>query len=139
MVEAGDLGPYLMQEFGWPDVQQVGWVRRRWRRLADRTWRGDDTRLWLTNLPRNRAGPAELARLLRGHWTIENPVHWVRDVSWHEDRGHARMVGVGLATLRNAVLNVLRGQGFRFLPDGRRWLAAQPDFGLPFLTHPLEH
>jgi len=138
-VDAGDLGPYLAQEFGWPAVQQVGWVRRRWRYLSETRWRGDETRLWLTNLPRSRAGPAELAHLLRGHWTIENPVHWVRDVSWQEDRGHGRAVGVGLATLRNAVLNVLRRCGFAFMPDGRRWVAAQPDFGLPFLTAPLEH
>ena len=119
-------------------MQQVGWVRRRWRRLHEPTWRGEETRLWITNLPPSRAAPAALAELLRGHWTIENPVHWVRDVSWLEDRGHGRAGGVGLATLRNAVLNVLRGRAFRLLPDGRRWLAAQPDFGLPFLTHPLE-
>jgi hypothetical protein len=135
---AGELGPYLAREYGWPDVQQVGWVRRRWRPLAEPRWRGDETRLWITNLPSRRASPAALARLLRGHWTIENPVHWVRDVSWQEDRGHGRAVGVGLATLRNTVLNVLRGRGFAFMPDGRRWVAAQPDFGLSFLIYPLE-
>jgi hypothetical protein len=137
-VDAGDLGPYLAREFGWPDVQQVGWVRRRWRHLTDATWRGDETRLWITNLPSRRASPAELARLLRGHWTIENPVHWVRDVTWNEDRGHGRAVGVGLATLRNTAINWLRGRSFAFMPDGRRWLAAQPDFGVPLLSTLLE-
>jgi hypothetical protein len=119
-------------------VQQVGWVRRRWRPLSEPTWRGDETRLWITNLPSSRASPATLAELLRGHWTIENPVHWVRDVSWHEDRGHGRAVGVGLATLRNAAINALRRRGFAFLPDGRRWVAAQTDYGLPLLRRPLE-
>ncbi|HZS02249.1 MAG TPA: transposase [Chloroflexota bacterium] len=138
VLAAGELGPYLAREFGWPDVQQVGWVRRRWRRLHEATGRGDDTRVWITNLPRSRAGPAALAARLRGHWTIENPVHWVRDVSWNEDRGHGRAVGVGLATLRNTALNVLRGRGFALMPDGRRWLAAQPDVGLTVLTRPLE-
>jgi Transposase DDE domain len=137
-VDAGDLGPYLAREYGWVDVQQVGWVRRRWRPLTASHWRGDETRLFLTNLPHSRADPARLAHLLRGHWTIENSVHWVRDVSWHEDRGHGRRVGVSLATLRSTVLNVLRRRSFRFLPDGRRWLAAQPHLGLPFLLHPLE-
>jgi predicted transposase YbfD/YdcC len=139
VLAAGDLGPYLAHEFGWPDVQQVGWVRRRWRYLTDTTWRGDETRLWITNLSSSRASPAALARLLRGHWTIENPVHWVRDVSWQEDRGHGRAVGVGLATLRNTAINWLRGRGFAFMPDGRRWLAARPDFGWPLLTSLLEH
>ncbi|HLH21546.1 MAG TPA: transposase [Chloroflexota bacterium] len=138
VLAAGELGPYLAREFGWPDVQQVGWVRRRWRRLNEARWRGDETRVWITNLPSSRVGPAELARLLRGHWTIENPVHWVRDVSWQEDRGHGRAVGVGLATLRNTALNVLRRRGFVFLPDARRWLAAQVDGGLPLLTRSLE-
>ena len=59
-------------------------------------------------------------------------------MSWQEDRGHGRVVGVPLATLRNAVINVLRGHGFSLMPDGRRWLAAQPDLGLPFLVRPLE-
>jgi hypothetical protein len=138
VVAAGELGPYLAREYGWPAVQQVGWICRRWRRLGEPTWRGEERRLWVTNLPRQRADPARLAQLLRGHWTIENPVHWVRDVSWNEDRQHGRAVGVSLATLRNTVLNLLRGRGFPWMPDGRRWLAAQDHFGLPFLTHPLE-
>jgi hypothetical protein len=138
VVDAGDLGPYLAREYGWADVQQVGWVRRRWRPLSASDWRGDQTRLFITNLPRRRADPARLAQLLRGHWTIENPVHWVRDVSWHEDRSHGRQVGMSLAALRSTVINVLRRRGFRFLPDGRRWLAAQSHLGLPFLLLPLE-
>jgi hypothetical protein len=132
------LGPYLAREFGWPQVQQVGWVRRRWRPLNEPTWRGDETRLWITSLPRNRAGPATLARLLRGHWTIENPVHWVRDVTWQEDQGHGRAVGVALATVRNAVINVLRRRGFAYIPDARRWIAVHPARGLALLTRPLE-
>ncbi len=139
MVAAGELGPYLAQEFGWSGVQQVGWVRRRWRPLGERSWQGDETRLWITNLPASTAAPRELAQLLRGHWTIENPVHWVRDVSWLEDRSQARVVGISLAILRSAGLNVLRGRSFAFLPDGRRWLGAQPDRGLALLCQPLEH
>lgn len=138
-VAAGELGPYLAREFDWPNVQQVGWVHRRWRRLTEPTWRGEEPRLWVTNLPASQADPARLAQWLQGHWTIENPVHWVRDVSWNEDRQHGRAVGVSLATLRNTVLNVLRGCGFTFMPDGRRWLAAQRHCGLPFLPRPLEH
>src|SRR5207248_408879 len=85
---------------------------RKVKQMSEPAWRGDDTRLWITNLPRSRARPADLARLLRGHQTIENPVHWVRDVSWNEDRGHGRAVGVDLAALRNTALNWLRGRGF---------------------------
>ena len=59
---ASELGAYLAQEYRWPGVQQVGWVRRRWRRLHEATGRGDETRVWLSSLPPPVAGPAELAR-----------------------------------------------------------------------------
>jgi hypothetical protein len=39
----------------------------------------------LTSLPFEQARPARLADLLRGHWTIENGLHWVRDVTFAED------------------------------------------------------
>ena len=138
MVAAGELGAYLAQEYRWPGVQQVGWVRRRWRRLPEATWRGDETRVWLSSLPPMVAGPTELARALRGHWGIANGVHWVRDVTWHEDQQPGRALGSRLATLRNAVNNLLRGLGYAFIPDGRRQLTARRDYGLPLLTHPLE-
>jgi predicted transposase YbfD/YdcC len=138
-VAAGELGPYLAREYGWPQVQQVGWVRRRWRRLTDPAWRGDETRTWITSLPPAIAGPEELARSLRGHWGIENGVHWVRDVTWQEDRGHGRAIGPRLATVRNTVINLLRGLGWPYVPDGRRYLTARRDYALPFLTRPLEH
>lgn len=39
----------------------------------------------VTDLPYQHAGPARLAALAPGHWTIENRVHLVRDVTYRED------------------------------------------------------
>ena len=39
----------------------------------------------ITSLPFEQARPARLAGLLRGNWTIENGLHWVRDVTLAED------------------------------------------------------
>ena len=33
----------------------------------------------ITSLDAREAGPGHLAGYVRGHWTIENKVHWVRD------------------------------------------------------------
>jgi predicted transposase YbfD/YdcC len=40
----------------------------------------------VTSLPPERATPARLLELVRGHWAIENKSHWVRDVTFDEDR-----------------------------------------------------
>ena len=85
-----------------------------------------------------QAGPAALAHALRRHWTLGNGVHRVRDVTWREDRSHARRIGRPLATLRNTVMTLVRGLGYTFIPDGWRALGARPDYGLPYLIQPLE-
>lgn len=48
--------------------------------------------------------------LVRGHWTIENRLHWVRDVTFDEDRSRVR-TGSGprvMATLRNLAISLVR-------------------------------
>jgi len=67
---------------------------------------------YLTSLTADQAGPAELDRLVRGHWGIENRVHYVRDVTYDEDRSQA-FTGNGprtLATCRNLAISVLRNR-----------------------------
>jgi predicted transposase YbfD/YdcC len=47
---------------------------------------------------------------VRGHWQIENALHWVRDVAFAEDRSRIR-TGHGpqvMASLRNLVISILR-------------------------------
>jgi hypothetical protein len=59
--------------------------------------------------PFELARPARLADLLRGHWAIENGLHWVRDVTFAEDASQVR-TGTApqvMASLRNLVIGVL--------------------------------
>ncbi|SDZ49009.1 Transposase DDE domain-containing protein [Saccharopolyspora shandongensis] len=67
----------------------------------------------VTSLTTTDAGPEQIAQWLRGHWSIENRLHWVRDVTYDEDRsqihtGHAPQV---MASLRNTAISLLRLAG----------------------------
>ena len=44
----------------------------------------------VTSLRPERATPGRLLELVRGHWHIENKSHWVRDVTFDEDRSQVR-------------------------------------------------
>ena len=41
--------------------------------------------LGITSLSAREAAPEHLATYVRGHWSIENKIHWVRDVTFRED------------------------------------------------------
>jgi len=59
------------------------------------------------------APPATVATWIRGHWAVENALHWVRDVVFDEDR-HQLRTGNGpqvMATLRNTAISLLRLAG----------------------------
>ncbi len=67
----------------------------------------------ITSVPRGQANAAQLLKWWRGHWGIENRLHWVRDVVFHEDgcrirSGHAPQI---LSSLRNAAITFLRSLG----------------------------
>jgi hypothetical protein len=51
----------------------------------------------ITDLPVHHAKPAQLAHWTRSHWSIENKVHWVRDVTYDEYRSQIR-TGTGTGT-----------------------------------------
>lgn len=64
----------------------------------------------ITSVPPDRAGAAILLGWARGHWGIENRLHYVRDVTMGEDANRTRS-GSGpqvLAALRNLAISKLR-------------------------------
>lgn len=85
----------------------------------------NETAYYLTSLPADLAGPEQLDRLVRDHWGIENRVHYVRDVTWDEDRSQA-WTGNGprtLATCRNLAISALRLAGHTNIARALRHIA----------------
>jgi len=81
----------------------------------------------ITSLDAASTGPARVAVLARGHWEIES-LHWVRDVTFDEDRSQVR-TGHGpqvMASLRNLAVSRLRQAGQRNTARGVRWAGRDP-------------
>ena len=79
--------------------------------------------------------PADLLRLWRGHWAIENRLHYVRDVTFGEDASQVRSGAAPevLAALRNTVIGLLRAAGHTNIAAARRQMAWQPGAALQLL------
>lgn len=125
-----DLDGYLE----WPGVQQV--VQRTTERLRVKT--GEVSRAVtyaLTSLEPAVGTPEVLEGLWRGHWRIENQVHYVRDVTMGEDAGqaHTGSTAQALAAVRNALLALLRRAGWTNIADALRTYAASIDAALQLI------
>ncbi len=118
----------------WPYAEQVF----RLERWVQHIGTGKETREvvhGVTSLTAAEAGPRRLLELSRGHWAIENGLHYRRDTTLREDwsqvrRGHAPQV---LAALNNVVLGLLLRQGVKNVPQARRRYAAHPEAALPLI------
>jgi predicted transposase YbfD/YdcC len=107
-----------IEDIDWPDVQQV--VRRECERLVLKTGtRSTEVTYGLVSMTPQEAGAVVIERVWRGHWTIENQQHYVRDVTFGEDAGHAAQgtTAHALAALRNGLLMLFRSAHWRSIPD----------------------
>jgi len=82
----------------------------------------------ITSLDAEQASPQQLAGYIRAHWQIENRLHWVRDVTYDEDRSQVR-TGTAprvMASLRNLAISALRIAGHTNIAAALRWTARDP-------------
>jgi predicted transposase YbfD/YdcC len=82
----------------------------------------------VTSLTVTQASHAQLAAIIRGHWGIEDRLHWVRDMDFDEDRSQIR-TATGpriMASLRNLVITILRLSGAASIAAALRHHARQP-------------
>lgn len=117
----------LAGRVAWPGLAQVFRLERRRRGKKTRS-QAREVVYGITSLPPAEADPAQLLELVQGHWRIENQSHWVRDVTFDEDRSQARCGSIPqvMAALRNAAIGRLRQAGHTNIAAACRHYAARP-------------
>jgi predicted transposase YbfD/YdcC len=111
-----------------PHAAQAIQIMRR-RRLSGREKWSRETVYAITSLTVTQASPAGLAAIIRGHWAIEDRLHWVRDLDYDEDRSQVRTASAPrvMATLRNLAITILRLSGHTSIAAALRHHARRPD------------
>lgn len=122
---------WLQTRHAWPGLQAIGLVRGERRIGTERTV---EDRYYLLSHP---LAARAFGDAVRSHWGIENQLHYVLDVTFHEDQSRIRAgyAAENVAVLRHIALNLLRQQTVkRKSIKGRRLKAAwDPDFLLQVL------
>ena len=115
----------------WPGHRQVMKVES-WRRVKNKTTR--QVRYAITSLG-TRTPADRLLQLVRGHWGIENGLHYVRDVTLGEDGSCVRTGSAPqvMAALRNVVIGILRLSGATNIASAIRTIGWQPNGALRML------
>ncbi|AGC61629.1 transposase for IS2404 [Mycobacterium liflandii 128FXT] len=97
---------------GFPYAKQIIRITRE-RLITATDQRSVEVVYAICSLPFEHARPTAIMTWMRQHWGIENSLHWIRDVTFDEDRQRAH-TGNGaqvLATLRNTAINLHRLNG----------------------------
>ena len=94
----------------------------------------------ICSLPPTDARPEQVAAWARGHWTIENRLHWVRDVVFDEDRHQLRTANGPqiMAALRNLAISLIRLLHGPRAPIAAttRAMAPRPERAIDLITRP---
>jgi len=90
----------------------------------------------IASLSRQKAGASRLLDFNRGHWGIENGLHYRRDVTLREDASRIRKGSAGqlMAALRNLILFVLPRAGRKSLPAAIRHYMCHPGKAIELLS-----
>lgn len=122
----------LIKYLSWPGLTHVFKITRE---REEKGRKSMETDYGIASLPDEFATIKHLSKYLRGHWSIENNLHRVRDVSFHEDAstirtGKAPQV---MAILRNLVMTVFKRGSVQSFPAAFRRFAAYPEELFAFL------
>ena len=122
LVDAEEMEEYVQDVFGWKGLRLCGYVRRYRMRSDGEEWESDTTTTFVSSLRYEEVSPSGVSGGIRRHWSVENGVFRVRDVSYEEDRLHSRKIAYHLSQIRNGAMTLIRRAGFRYIPDGGTFL-----------------
>jgi len=128
-----EMNAYLAP--AWPFVAQVAQLTRTVTKAGTTT---SKVVYLITTLSASKASPDRLLDLNRGHWSIENRSHYVRDVSFKEDRSRLRTGNAPqiLAAFRNLAITLIHRFGSSQIAATRRHFASCPQEALALLSSP---
>lgn len=118
----------------WPYLGQVFKLERRFTTLAT----GEvvsEVQYGLTSLTRKKAKPEKLLAIVRSEWSIENGLHYRRDVTFQEDQTRMtnKRMGRAMAIINNLVISLINNQGRTNHAQARREFSAAPDKALALI------
>ena len=116
----------------WPGLAQVFEIKREW--YGRGKWH-QEVHLGITSLPATLLEPCRILDIRRGHWHIENRLHWVKDVVLGQDKSTLHLGGGPqvVGALRNTALNLLRGAGHHKISSRLRHNSRNPASALALL------
>lgn len=106
---SGDVAWLRRRHPDWPDLCGIVCIQSR--RLDFATGKQSiQRRYYLTSLDPRQTGAARLGELVRGHWSIENELHWCLDVSFGDDAARVRKDHgpTNLAAIKRHVLGLVK-------------------------------
>lgn len=91
-----------------------------------------DTVYGITSQSPEKASPEKILQQNRGHWSIENKMHWVLDVTFDEDRSQIRNLNgpMVITCLRRFAISLLRIQGIKNIQEAFRKYWARPHLAI---------
>jgi predicted transposase YbfD/YdcC len=127
-----DIG-WLQGKEQWAGLKTITRVQRE-RQIDNKT--STETSYYISSLDKDAQ---TIARAIRGHWQIENSLHWVLDVTFDEDRCRVRKDNApeNMAILRHIVINMIKQEkSFKGSIQTKRLKAAwENDYLLRILNH----
>jgi predicted transposase YbfD/YdcC len=127
---SSEMNAYLKPT--WPHIRQVAQLTRIVTKKEGTTI---EVVYLITNLSPAQASPTRLLDVVRGHWSIENGSHYVRDVTFAEDRSRLRSGTAPQiwATFRNLAITLLHRTGTSHIAATRRSFSHRPALALRLL------
>ena len=111
-----------LKHYGWKEVKFIVKVKRTVEHKNGKI--SEETAYFITNLDEKASF---FNKGIRDHWRIENSLHYVKDVTFNEDRLKIRSGSApqNMALLRSFVLNIFRQNGYSMIKQTTRLLAGR--------------